>query len=102
MTGGRYSKQAKHGADRRRRVPDDGGQAKAEQRDQGQEEYRADVGAKQGPVGRDGRQLIRGPRPAVRGLEHHLRTLSGPGDLAAQLRRAVGDPGVSLAPDILS
>ena len=30
--------------------------------------------------------------PAIRGFEHDLRVLAGPGNLSPQLRRAVGDP----------
>jgi hypothetical protein len=37
-------------------------------------------------------QRVRRPVPPVRRLQHHPRVLASPGDLPAQLRRAVGDP----------
>ena len=44
---------------------------------------------------------VRGPVPAVRGLDHHPRVLSGLGDLTPQRRRAVGDPHGLQLPAVL-
>jgi hypothetical protein len=46
-------------------------------------------------------QGVRRPVPPVRGLQDHLRGLTGPGDLRPQLRRAVGDPRRAQPPAIL-
>ena len=48
---------------------------------------------RQAHLGPGGRQHVRGPVPAVRGLEYHQRVLPRLGDLGPQRGRAIGDPG---------